>query len=103
VQVSGIERWPSVFPSVKRVLGKITNQRRKIMTAEKKIAQKRLSLLQLVERLHNVSEAIAERFPGANSTSTSGLFRNEGSKGCWNVLRFPRVVHPRRRPESGRK
>lgn len=31
------------------------------MTAEKKIAQKRLSLLQLAERLHNVSEACHRR------------------------------------------
>jgi transposase InsO family protein len=38
-------------------LPKTSQSRRKTMTAEKKIAQKRLTLLQLAERIRNVSEA----------------------------------------------
>jgi len=52
------------------------------MTAAKKIAQKRLTLLQLAERIRNVSEpAGITESAGASFTSTSGPSRSGGSTG----------------------
>lgn len=69
------------------------------MTAEKKIAQKRLTLLQVAERIRNVSEpADATVSATASFTSTSGLSRSEGLTVSWTDRLFPRASLMKRLP-----
>jgi hypothetical protein len=51
------KKWQSVFSSVKMFFSTKTLTKEEDITAEKKIAQKRLTVLQVAERIRNLSEA----------------------------------------------